>query len=407
VSVATTGAARLHIVQCARTIGPGYGVSGPTWQLEQAFTSLGCTCERFTLENLGIKTTAMPGGSPLMALLRFWRDVVVFSTVGSVVLWWTFGRRRRRSGTVVICQVDALFGDLFVCRSLHKGFLERHPSRVWMLLRNPLHLFVLARDHVRFRWNVHRHIVALSEPNKNEIMRLYGVPADRITVIPNGVDLDRFQPSAEARRDVRRELSIGPEEFVAIFVGHEFERKGLRVVLEALTSLLARHVRLTLVVAGRDSPDRLKSEFSHLGDAVRFIGNRADVERCYAAADVFVMPAAFDISPLVGPEALASGLPILMTDVGGVRDYLRDGENGWFIEREAGDVAATLERLVNDRELLRQVSARTRASVMDRDWRVIAARFVEVITNRLRESFSDSQESIPGPSRKTTPGVDL
>jgi len=378
VSVATTGAARLHIVQCARTIGPGYGVSGPTWQLERAFTALGHTCERFTLENLGIKTTAMPGGSPVGALLRFWRDVFVFSTAGSAVLWWKFGGRRR-PGTVVVCQVDALFGDVFVCRSLHKGFLERHPSRTWMLLRNPLHVLVLARDHARFRWNVHRHIIALSGPNKDEIMRLYGVPDDRITVIPNGVDLERFKPSAEARRDVRRELSIGDDEFVAIFVGHEFERKGLRVVLEALTSLLARQVRLTLVVAGRDDPARLRSEFAHVGDAVRFVGNRGDVERYYAAADVFVMPAAFDISPLVGPEALAAGLPILMTDVGGVRDYLRDGENGWFIEREAGDVAAKLERLVRDRELLRQVSARARASVMDRDWRVIAERFVDVI----------------------------
>jgi UDP-glucose:(heptosyl)LPS alpha-1,3-glucosyltransferase len=239
---------------------------------------------------------------------------------------------------------------------------------------------------VRFRWNVHRHIIALSATNKDEIRRLYGVPDDRITVIPNGVDLDRFQPSAEARRDVRRELSIGDDEFVAIFVGHEFERKGLRVVLEALTSLLARHVQLTLVAAGRDDPARLKSEFSHLGDAVRFVGNRTDVERYYAAADVFVMPAAFDISPLVGPEALAAGLPILMTDVGGVREYLRDGENGWLIRREANDVASKLERLVKDRELLRQLSARARASVLDRDWRVVAGRFVEVITNRLRES---------------------
>jgi glycosyltransferase involved in cell wall biosynthesis len=75
-----------------------------------------------------------------------------------------------------------------------------------------------------------------------------------------------------------------------------------------------------------------------------------------------------------------------MTDVGGVREYLRDGENGWLIRREANDVASKLERLVKDRELLRQLSARARASVLDRDWRVVAGRFVEVITNRLRES---------------------
>lgn len=96
-----------RIVQCARTIGPGYGVSGPTFELERRFQSLGCRCERFSLENLHLRTQAMPSGSPGRALLTFWRDVLVFSTVGSLVLWWKFGRCRQ-PGTVVICQVDAL-----------------------------------------------------------------------------------------------------------------------------------------------------------------------------------------------------------------------------------------------------------------------------------------------------------
>lgn len=365
-------------MQCARTIGPGYGVSGPAWQLERAFASMGRTCERFTLDHLGIRTQAMPGGSPLTALLRFWRDIVVFSSVGSIVLWWKFGRRPRPD-TAVVCHVDALYGDVFVIRSLHKGFLERHPERKRMLFRNPLHLFVLARDHVRFRWNVHERLIALSEANKADVMRLYGVPGERITVIPNGVDLDRFRPSASARSDVRRELGIGDGEFVAVFVGHEFERKGLRVVLQAMTLLAARDVRVRLIVAGRDSPERLMAEFAHLGDAIRFVGNRPDIERYYAAGDVLALPAAFDISPLVGPEALAAGLPILMTNVGGVGEYLRHGENGWFVTRDPADVAERLEAAERDRPRLRRMSEASRASVQDRDWRVIAARFLDVL----------------------------
>jgi UDP-glucose:(heptosyl)LPS alpha-1,3-glucosyltransferase len=364
-------------VQCARTIGPGYGVSGPTFQLEQAFLALGCTCDRFTLADLGIRTDAMPHGAPLSALLRFWRDVVVFSVAGSAVLWWRY--RRRGPGTVVICQVDALYGDVFVVRSLHKAFLEQHPSRGWMLLRNPLHLFVLARDHVRFRWNVHRRIVALSVRNRDEIVRLYGVPPERIVVIPNGVDLDRFRASSDARRDVRQALGLDEGAFVAIFVGHEFERKGLRVVLDAISTLADRSVRVHLIVAGRDDPSRLRQDFAHLAGVVHYVGHRPDVERYYAAADAFVMPAAFDISPLVGPEALAAGLPILMTDVGGVAEYLRDGENGWFVRRDAADVADKLAALAGDRALLAKMSRRARASVADRDWRRIAEKHLEVI----------------------------
>jgi UDP-glucose:(heptosyl)LPS alpha-1,3-glucosyltransferase len=185
---------------------------------------------------------------------------------------------------------------------------------------------------------------------------------------------------------VRRELSLGEDELTAIFVGHEFERKGLRFVLEALRVLKGQGVRVSLMVAGRDSPDQLRREFGDLDDSVRFLGNRPDIERYYAAADVFVMPASFDISPLVGPEALAAGLPVLMTDVGGVREYLRDSENGWFIERAADDIAAKLARLAREPETLRAMAERARASVADRDWRLIAQRYLDVIDRVLPPS---------------------
>ncbi len=382
---------RRHIVQCARTIGAGLGVSGPAYQLERAFIELGCSCERFTLQNLGIRTDETD--ATFGALLRFWRDIVVFSVVGSLVLRRKYGRRRRDSRTIVICHVDALYGDLYVVRSLHKGFLEHHPSRTWMLLRNPLHALVLARDHIRFRWNVHPHLVALSDRNKDEIIRLYRVPSERITVIPNGVDIARFQPSETTRRAVRQALSVPADAFVAIFVGHEFERKGLRVVLEALRLLSARSIQIHLIVAGGDSPERLKIEFTDLTQRIRFVGHRPDVERYYAAADVFVLPASFDISPLVGPEALACGLPILMTDVGGVGDYLREGENGWLIARDPHDVAAKLTRLDSDRVALKHMSLVARASVADRDWRAIAQQFLDLM-DRLFPLTADAHQPL-------------
>jgi glycosyltransferase involved in cell wall biosynthesis len=376
---ATAPTATRHIVQCARTIGPGFGVSGPAFQLERAFVSLGCSCERFTLENLGIRADAGKATGPAMGLFNFWRDIVVFSTLGSAVLWWRFRRHTPEDGTVVICHVDALYGDLFVVRSLHKGFLQQHPSRTAMLIRNPLHALVLARDAIRFRRGVHRHVIALSEKNKQEVISLYGTPAEQISVIPNGVDLTRFQPSEVARRDVRARLSLPDDAFAAVFVGHEFERKGLGAVLEAVRLLAGRGIVVHLIVAGGDDSSRFEREFSDLSDRVRYVGHRTDVERYYAAADVFVMPASFDISPLVGPEALACGLPILMTRVGGVSEYLLDGQNGWFIERDAGDLSGKLEALAKNRGRREEMSQRARSSVADRDWLVIARRFLELM----------------------------
>jgi UDP-glucose:(heptosyl)LPS alpha-1,3-glucosyltransferase len=371
--------ARRHIVQCARSIGLGYGVSGPAYQLERAFTELGCTCERFTLENLGLRSRKQVASTGLAASLSFWRDIVWFSLAGSVALRWKFRARRRDPHTVVICHVDALYGDLFVVRSLHRGFVARHPARIRILFRNPLHAFLLVRDAIRFRWNVHPHIVTLSEGNKDELVRFYGVRREKITVIPNGVDLERFQPSRCLRRDARRQLSIPPDGFVIVFVGQEFERKGLSVLFDALRLLSGRGWNMTLIVVGGDRQPNLINGYAELQGAVRFVGYREDVERYYAAADIFAMPAWYDISPLAGLEALASGLPILMTDLGGVREYLRDGENGWFITRDPWDVAGKIERLAKDPLLRQNMSVAARASVSNRGWRAVAQQFLDLL----------------------------
>ena len=366
-----------RIVQCARTIGPGYGVSGPSYQLEKAFQQMGFECERFTLADLGIKTTSMPEGHWLVALLKFWRDIVVYSSVGSLIAWWRY--RRRSFGTTVICQVDAVYGDIFVVRSLHKAFLKRQPNRHWMMLRNPLHTFVLLRDHIRFKSRIHRHFVALSQPNKDEIVEQYGVDPEHITVIPNGVDMERFKPDLMSRREVRAELGLSESELVAIFAGHEFERKGLPVVLDSFRLLQAQGQTIKLLVAGRDDPRAIRARYSDLDDAVHYLGNRQDIERYYAAADFMIMPTLHDISPLVGPEALACGLPILMTPVGGALAYLKHGENGWFVERDARDIADTLQLLLDDESLLAHASTQARDSVKEWDWSAIARRYVELI----------------------------
>ncbi len=364
-----------RIVQCARTIGHGYGVANPSLQLERVFQERGHEVHRFTLQQMGLETTSQPGGHPVLALFRLWRDIVWFSTLGSLLAWWKW-RRHRPPQTVVICQVDALFGDLFVVRSLHKGFLERQPSRRWMMLRNPLHSFVLLRDYLRFRGPFHRHFVALSEPNKEEIIQHYGVPEERITVIPNGVDLGRFKPDPEAREEIRHQLGLSEDRLVAIFAGHEFERKGLRYVLQAMLKV---DPSICLLVAGGDDPARLKAEFPELEERVFYLGNRKDLERYYAASDLMVMPTAHDISPLVGPEGLASGLPLLMTDIGGVRSYLQHGVNGWLIEQDGDMIADYLEQLNQDRELLNRMASTARGSISDRGWEAVAEQYLALI----------------------------
>lgn len=381
------------IVQCARTIGPGFGVAGPSWQLERAFQSLGQECRRFTLADLGYHPPDPPPRHPWLALLIFWWEIFLFSTLGTLLLAWRY--RRRSPETVVVCQVDALYGDIFVVRSLHKAFLQRRPDRHWMLLRNPLHAFVLARDWLRFKTSIHRHFVTLSENNKAELIELYQVPPQKISVIPNGVDLQRFRPCPQRRRAIRQQFPLAPQHPVVLFVGHEFERKGLQVLLQGLRLLLQQGLEVSLWVIGGDDPRPYQRAYPDLQTVVHYLGHRQDIEDFYSAADLFCMPAHHDISPLVGPEALASGLPILIPRLGGVVNYLRHGENGYFIAPEGQDIADKIGQLLRDTQLRQRMAQAARHSVQELDWSRLARQYLELF-ERLERGWMDSRDSPQG-----------
>ncbi len=368
----------VRIVQCAREIGPGMGVGGPAYELERQFIARGYRCERFTLENLGVRPRSVRGSGALAATLRLWRDVVVFSTLGTLVLWWRY-RIRGRGTVVVLCHVDALFGDLFVLRSLHKAYLKRRRHAVLQSLRNPLHLFVLARDWVRFRCRIHRHVIALSQTNAQELCTLYGLRREAIHVIPNGVDCERFKPDPAARASVRAATCIDGETFVLLFVANEFERKGLEPLLRALLVLQRSTRDFHLLVAGGDDPGAYRHLLEDTALRVTFLGHRRDIERYYAAADVLVLPTRHDVSPLVGLEAMACGLPVLMTAIGGARDYLRDNETGYFITPDAEDIAARVMGLLGDPEQRARMGRLGRETARRHQWSDVAQRYVELI----------------------------
>lgn len=363
------------IVQCAREIGAGYGVSGPALRLEQEFKRLGYDCGRLTLADLGLAGPAPR--SRIGTVARLWRDILVFSFVAPIVAWWRY--RSTRRDIVFICHVDALAGDIFVVRALPKSAWRRHPHRWHMLLKNPLHLLLLARDAIRFRSGIHRRIVALSDAGRAEILSLYPVTPSSVSVIPNGVDLHRFRPSAEHRHAVRAELGIDEATFVLLFAGNEFERKGLRPSLLAIDRLCRDGIACHLIVAGRDDEVPYRGAIADVRDAVSLVGHVQDVERYFAAADALLLPASFDVSPLVGREGLASGLPLLMTDVGGVRDYLRDGENGFFVTTDAGDIAAKVRLLAGDRARLANMAEVARTSAAGSDWSAIARQYAALV----------------------------
>ena len=209
-------------------------------------------------------------------------------------------------------------------------------------------------------------------------MRFYRVPLSRIALIPNGVNVERFRPEAGDRAGVRREFGIPPEAPLLLFAGHEFERKGLSFVIDAL-ALLPADVHLLVAGAGDAAPYRAQADRLGIGGRVAFAGSRSDLPRVYPAGDVFVFPTYYESFALVCMEAMASGLPLFATKVGGIEDYLEDGGNGYFIERDPADIAAKLRPVLGNPEKRQGLGAAARRTAERYAWTLIAGRYLDLL----------------------------
>ena len=367
----------MRIVQIVPFIGPGTGVAGVAWNLEQALRAHGATVERFTLVDAHRGRMRQWPESRLGArLARGWR-VVWFSTVGT--------RRARaflatRPDAIVITHNNVMLGDVYVNHGVVLASMRARGHSAWRMLRNPFHIFTFLRDRARYRGRTHRAVVALSQADAAELRRTYGDVRPPIVVIPNGVDLDRFRPpTATERNAARAELGLGDEERVALFVGHEFERKGLTVAIEGL-----RHAPdvLLLIVGGSDdiiAAANAEAQALGVGERVLFLGPRQHLRPFLAASDLFVLPSAYEANALVVLEALASGLPVVTTAVGFAPEIIDDGVNGFLVDRDPVAVGDRLEELATlDDAQLAEWRRRARASVEPYGWPAIARRYLEL-----------------------------
>ena len=206
-------------------------------------------------------------------------------------------------------------------------------------------------------------IVAISRRGAEEIAKLYGVPPARLSVIYNGVDLERYHPDNRARfrAAARGEARLAPEGWVVLFAGSGFERKGLATAIEALARLDERGANLVVVGKGDPRPYQAIAARSGVGARVVWLGARSDLERWYAAADIVVLPSRYEPFGNVHLEALAAGLPVVASARAGGAEIIADGINGSVVDPlDSRAVTAALERFRQRRE--DEVAAAARGS---------------------------------------------
>lgn len=322
--------------------------------LGHAVTVIGRTCE--LPPGSGVVFHRVPGPSRPFLIAYPW-----FMLAGSLVL-----RRWRRgvvqaTGAIVLNRVDVI--AIHYCHQVGVST----PSRPTRLFRSHIKLVGSLKrlgERVCFRRNRSATFVCVSEGVAEEVREYFPRVADRTLTIHNGVDTDTFTPGArqEQARALRVSLGIADSRLVVVFVGSEWERKGLRVVIEALAA--ARDWDLVVAGGGYEQRYRELADSLGVGEAVHWLGVTRDVPLVYALADAFVLPSSYETFSIVTFEAAASGLPILATAVNGVRELIADGENGFLISPVPSVIADRLTQLAADPALRVRLGEAARVSAL-------------------------------------------
>jgi len=246
-------------------------------------------------------------------------------------------------------------------------------------------------------------VIAVSESLQRQAAAL-GIPQEKIHVIPNGVDADVFGPAD--RRAARKALGRHDDERILITVGHLCRRKGMHRVLRVLPELLERYSALHYVIVGADGAEgqfgsKLERQIRRLGlqDKVTFTGalQRSDVAGWLHAADLFVLPTGNEGYCNALCEALATGLPVVCTDVGGNREIITPA-NGLLVP--FGDDRALVNAIdvtLNsnlDRPAIAHAACR-------RDWSHVARETATVLQNAAHQTSEAHGSQSVGHTRTT------
>ena len=207
------------------------------------------------------------------------------------------------------------------------------PLQNLFLYLNPFHQLILKLEKIIFESGQCKKIVAISEMVKYDILENYKCPPENITVVYNGVDLKRFHPDNKNtyRKLIREKLGIPEGSTLILFVGSGFERKGLQFLLQSTAYLKDKNWRLLLMGKGKFEK---YMRFAPAEKRTQIIAKESDpeIEKYYAAADIFILPSIYEPFGNANLEALATGLSVITTEYCGAADIINDKKNGLIIK---------------------------------------------------------------------------
>lgn len=253
--------------------------------------------------------------------------------------------------------------DVFNCPLIvhARGTLERVVAKQNRLLREVVRSPLIAADAV----------IANSDALRADCLEL-GVPAERVHVIPNGVDTEMFAPAQE-KAQAKREVGLDAGRLTVLYCGNMREVKGVDVLAEAIPEMLVAQPNLLFVLIGTGELEpQLRTTLARWiarGDVVLTGAQRQrEVARHMAAADLLVLPSRSEARSNVIPEALASGTAVAASNVGGIPEVVRPEHGVMFQPGSRTALVEAVLSLTGDRERLAQMGLAGRKFVLESDW---------------------------------------
>jgi glycosyltransferase involved in cell wall biosynthesis len=276
------------------------------------------------------------------------------------------------------------FGKTLVCtvHSTWKGEAEAIRSEPYSRLNANEKFLVSFNWFLRFfeegMLKRARKIIAVSHFTKWELTNYYKIPESKIRVIHNGVDINKFKPAADKRK-VKQELGFNPDDLVIVSVGRLYARKGLFTLIESMPAIVKRFSNAKFIISGKGQSDEMHKLIAHaekldVKDKIIFTGYYPDkkLPKLYQGADIFAFSTFYEHHPFAVLEALATGLPVVTTTVGGIPETIESGKNGFLVDpfnphQFADRILYLLEHPAKSAEM----GAQARKTIVENyDWRI-------------------------------------
>ena len=289
-------------------------------------------------------------------------------------------RRINRCNYSLVHSHERIFGaDIFTLHGI--------PHRYWVhnIRRKKMSLYDLATSWVEKKLVTQgkcQKFIAVSNLTRDIFLQEYNIDPQRVTVIHPGVDLSDYATAEQKsiRTAVRKEYGFNSEEPIILFASMNFEIKGLDAIMLALARLKAQQHSFKLLVAGKGNVKKYTqmARKANIADNVVFTGplSKEKLIRLYLAGDMYIMLSKFDTFGMVVLEAMAAGLPVIISSNVGAKDIVQEGENGFIIsDTSDADYIASKISLLLDMNICKNMAKSAYYTATQNTWDHVTSKY--------------------------------